>query len=63
MSANPHANGGRLKKSLRLPDFREYGIDVEKPGQIQAENTRPLGVYAARRDEGQHDQLPRLRAG
>ena len=44
MSANPHANGGRLKKSLRLPDFREYGIDVERPGQIQAENTRPLGV-------------------
>ena len=24
MSANPHANGGRLKKALRLPDFRDY---------------------------------------
>ncbi len=45
MSANPHANGGRLKKSLRLLDFREYGIPIEKPGQIQAENTRPLGVF------------------
>jgi xylulose-5-phosphate/fructose-6-phosphate phosphoketolase len=45
MSANPHANGGRIKKSLRLPDFREYGIAVEKPGTIQAENTRPLGVF------------------
>jgi xylulose-5-phosphate/fructose-6-phosphate phosphoketolase len=45
MSANPHANGGRIKKSLRLPDFREYGIKFEKPGQIQAENTRPLGVF------------------
>jgi xylulose-5-phosphate/fructose-6-phosphate phosphoketolase len=44
MSANPHANGGRLKKALRLPDFREYGIKLEKPGQVQAENTRPLGV-------------------
>jgi len=44
MSANPHANGGRIKKSLRLPDFRNYGIAVEKPGTIQAENTRPLGV-------------------
>ncbi len=45
MSANLHANGGRLKKALRLPDFRQYGIQFEKPGQIQAENTRPLGVF------------------
>ncbi|MGB8771300.1 MAG: phosphoketolase family protein [Candidatus Korobacteraceae bacterium] len=45
MSANPHANGGRIKKALRLPDFREYGIKFEKPGQTQAENTRPLGVF------------------
>jgi xylulose-5-phosphate/fructose-6-phosphate phosphoketolase len=45
MSANPHANGGRLKKALRLPDFRQYGIKLEKPGQLQAENTRPLGVF------------------
>ncbi len=44
MSANPHANGGRVKKALRLPDFRDYGLALEKPGQIQAENTRPLGV-------------------
>jgi xylulose-5-phosphate/fructose-6-phosphate phosphoketolase len=35
MSANPHANGGRLKKALRLPDFREYGCKVEKPAKIQ----------------------------
>jgi len=45
MSANPHANGGRLKKALRLPDFREYGISLDKPGHVQAENTRPLGVF------------------
>jgi xylulose-5-phosphate/fructose-6-phosphate phosphoketolase len=45
MSANPHANGGRLKKALRLPDFRQYGIKLEKPGQMQAENTRPLGIF------------------
>jgi xylulose-5-phosphate/fructose-6-phosphate phosphoketolase len=44
MSANPHANGGRVKKALRLPDFREYGFKFEKPGQTQAENTRPLGA-------------------
>ena len=45
MSANPHANGGRLKRALRLPDFREYGIKFEGPGKMQAENTRPLGVF------------------
>jgi len=44
MSANPHANGGRLKKALRLPDFRGYGVEVEKQGRTQADNTRPLGV-------------------
>ncbi len=45
MGANPHANGGSLKKALRLPDFREYGIKVEKPGQQEAENVRPMGVF------------------
>ncbi len=45
MSANPHANGGRLKKALRLPDFREYGYKLEKPGLDQVSNTHPLGVF------------------
>ena len=45
MSANPHANGGVLKKALRLPDFREYGCSVDKPGTAMAENTRPLGNF------------------
>ncbi len=45
MSANPHANGGLLRKPLRMPDFREYGVRVEKPGQTAAENTRPLGRF------------------
>lgn len=45
MSANPHANGGLLKRTLRLPDFRGYGLKVDKPGQIEAENTRPLGAF------------------
>ncbi len=45
MGANPHANGGQLKKQLRLPDFRNYAIKVDKPGQIEAENTRPLGQF------------------
>jgi xylulose-5-phosphate/fructose-6-phosphate phosphoketolase len=45
MGANLHANGGRLKKVLRLPDFQKYGIKVERPGAIKAENTRPLGAF------------------
>jgi xylulose-5-phosphate/fructose-6-phosphate phosphoketolase len=45
MSANPHANGGLLRKALRLPDFRDYGITVDKPGQATADNTRPLGRF------------------
>lgn len=45
MGANPHANGGLLKRDLRLPDFTNYGVTFPKPGQIEAENTRPLGKY------------------
>jgi xylulose-5-phosphate/fructose-6-phosphate phosphoketolase len=45
MGANPHANGGLLKKSLRLPDFQDYGVTFDKPGHTEAENTRPLGVF------------------
>jgi xylulose-5-phosphate/fructose-6-phosphate phosphoketolase len=45
MGSNPHANGGGLKRDLRLPDFRQYGIKLEKPGVISAENTRPLGNF------------------
>ena len=45
MGANPHANGGLLKKNLRLPDFRDYGVKFDKPGQTEADNTRPLGVF------------------
>src|SRR5713101_7965968 len=45
MSANPHVNGGLLRKTLRMPDFRDYGIKVDKPGQATVENTRPLGRF------------------
>jgi xylulose-5-phosphate/fructose-6-phosphate phosphoketolase len=45
MSANPHANGGLLRKPLRLPDFRAYAVDVPTRGTVQHENTKPLGEY------------------
>ena len=43
MSANPHANGGVVKKALRMPNFRDYALRVDKPAVTDAENTRPLG--------------------
>src|SRR5262249_50720788 len=33
MSANPHANGGLLRRPLRMPDFREYALNIDGPGQ------------------------------
>jgi xylulose-5-phosphate/fructose-6-phosphate phosphoketolase len=45
MGANPHANGGLLLRDLRLPDFREYGVDVPAPGAGRAEATRVLGTF------------------
>ena len=45
MSANPHANGGLLKRALHLPDFRDYAVDVPAPGATTAEATRVLGTW------------------
>jgi xylulose-5-phosphate/fructose-6-phosphate phosphoketolase len=45
MSANPHANGGRLLRDLTLPDFRTYAVDVTHPGAPVAEATRIAGAY------------------
>ncbi len=45
MGANPHANGGLLLKDLHMPDFRPYGIAVEKPGIVTAESTRVAGIF------------------
>ena len=53
MSANPHANGGLLRKALRMPDFKEYALALEAPGKLVAENTRPLGKFL--RDIMQHN--------
>ena len=44
MGANPHANGGLLLKDLRLPDFRDYGIQVEA-GKTKAQDMIELGGY------------------
>lgn len=45
MGANPHANGGQLLRDLKLPDFREYAVEVGQPGDVFAESTRVMGQY------------------
>jgi xylulose-5-phosphate/fructose-6-phosphate phosphoketolase len=45
MGMNPHANGGLLLKPLELPPFRDYAVDVERPGRPVTEATRVLGGY------------------
>src|SRR5262249_19142939 len=45
MSANPHADGGLLRKDLSLPDFRDYAVKVPHAGKVLYENTRPLGEF------------------
>ncbi len=45
ISANPHANGGILRKPLRLPPFKEYAVPVERPGTTREEDTAVLGRF------------------
>ena len=65
MSANPHTNGGVLLRDLRLPDFRDYAVEVPAPGAVTAESTRAHGRLPARRDEAEHGgaELPAVQPG
>ena len=45
MGANPHANGGILLKALRMPDFHDYAVTVERPATEIAEATRVMGYF------------------
>jgi xylulose-5-phosphate/fructose-6-phosphate phosphoketolase len=45
MGANPHANGGLLLKELKLPDYRDYAVEVPRPGAVEAEATRTMGRF------------------
>ena len=45
MGANPHANGGILLRDLRMPDFRDYAVDVPSPGVRGIGDTRVLGRF------------------
>ncbi|MEJ7808367.1 MAG: phosphoketolase family protein, partial [Telluria sp.] len=45
MSANPHANGGKLLRDLVMPDMREHAVAVSVPGAAVAESTRVQGEF------------------
>ncbi len=45
MTANPHANGGKLRKVLNLPDFRKYEVATGGPGQRETSPTATLGKF------------------
>ncbi len=45
MGANPHANGGLLRKELHTPDFRQYAVEVTEPGALEGQSTKILGEY------------------
>src|SRR5258705_8785438 len=45
MGANPHANGGILLKGLKLPDYRDYAVEMLRPGTLEAEATRVMGRF------------------
>ncbi len=42
---NPHANGGVLLHDLRMPNFRDYAVEVPTPGSVDAEATRVMGSF------------------
>jgi len=63
MSANPHANGGLLRKALRMPDFRDYALALASPGKVSAENTRPLGKFLRDIMSGNMSNFRRVRPG
>ncbi|WP_079127677.1 phosphoketolase family protein [Streptomyces sp. TP-A0874] len=43
LGSNPHVNGGRLVRSLPLPDPADYAVDVPRPGATLHEPTQVLG--------------------
>lgn len=45
MGDNPHANGGLLRRDLKMPDFRSFAFPVKQPGRAEAESTRILGQF------------------
>jgi phosphoketolase len=47
MGDNHHANGGILLRNLKIPNFRNYAVEVKNPGTTTTEATRVLGKFLA----------------
>ncbi|KZS52048.1 xylulose-5-phosphate/fructose-6-phosphate phosphoketolase [Rhizobium sp. BK226] len=45
MGANPHANGGLLRKELDVPDISAYAVEIGKRGSAMVQSTEILGHY------------------
>ena len=45
LGANPHANGGLLLRDLRLPDFRDYAVEVPEHGENDDQDMLHLGAF------------------
>ena len=65
MGANPHANGGMLLRDLRMPDFRDYAVDVPSPGSARHRRHACARAFPARCGEAERRaaELPHLRPG
>ena len=61
MSASPHANA-ELRKKLRLPEFRDYAVKIDRPGNKEVENVPPLGRFLRDVMECEYGQLSSFRA-
>ena len=62
MSDNPHANGGLLLRDLKMPDYREYAVDVPSPGAYDGRIDAGDGQVPPRRHEAEsgEQELPPL---
>ncbi|GAA1336225.1 phosphoketolase family protein [Arthrobacter roseus] len=45
MSATPYANGGRLLKDLRLPEYEDHAVAVKRPGEEKVSPMINIGNY------------------
>ena len=63
MSANLHANGGKLRKSLDLPNFRDYAVPIDSPGTKLVSPTETLGKYLRDVMRRNMTQLSRVQPG
>ena len=45
IGANPHGNGGKLLRDLRLPDFKDYAVEVKEHGARDGQDMTELGKF------------------